>query len=230
MALEKGSLVLINYTAKVKDTGEIIDTTYEDDAKKLNVYQENRKYGPRLVAIGEGWILSGLEEELQKMEPGEKKEIELSPEKAFGNRDPSLVKLIPLRKFGEKAKDIVPGDTVELDNRIGIVRFVGSGRAQVDFNHRLAGKSLTYTVEIVRRLDKEEEKVKALIERKFEQEADKISFNYSNEKLEIHINEDLFLLEGLQILKRSLANEVFKFLPSIKSVVFVETFQRKEPS
>ena len=44
MALEKGSLVLVNYTMKVKDTDEVIETTIQDDAKKFNIYDPTRTY------------------------------------------------------------------------------------------------------------------------------------------------------------------------------------------
>ena len=84
MPLEKGVLIFANYTAKVKDTGEVIEATGEEEAKKLNVYDATRKYGPRLVAVGEGWLISGLDDEVKRMNVGQKKEIELAPEKAFG--------------------------------------------------------------------------------------------------------------------------------------------------
>lgn len=228
MPLEKGSLILINYTARIKETNETIDTTYEEEAKKQNIYDQTRKYGPRLVAVGEGWVISGLDQELLKMDVGEKKDVEIPPEKAFGLRDPSLVKLIPLRKFGEKAGEISVGDTVEVDNRVGIVRYVGSGRAQVDFNHRLAGKSISYSVEIVKRLETDNEKIQALIERRFGQDSEKIKFNLSEGKLEVSIPEELFLLDGIQILKRGLSNDIFKFIPSVNQVIYTEVFVKKE--
>jgi FKBP-type peptidyl-prolyl cis-trans isomerase 2 len=228
MPLEKGSLVLINYTALVKDTNEAIDTTVEEEAKKLNLYDQTRRYGPRLVAVGEGWVISGLEEELMGMDVGQKKEIQIPPERAFGQRDPSLVKLIPLRKFGEKAGDISVGDTVEIDNRVGVVRYVGSGRAQVDFNHRLAGKTILYSVEVVKKLETDQEKVQALMERRFGQEAEKIKFSITESKLEVRIPEELYLMDGLQILKRGFANDIFKFIQSVKEVVFNEVFIKEE--
>jgi peptidylprolyl isomerase len=228
MPIEKGSLVLVNYTARVKETDEVIETTVEEEAKKLNIYDQTRKYGPRLVAVGEGWVISGLDQELMKMDVGEKKEVEIPPEKAFGQRDPSLVKLIPLRKFGDKADEISVGDTVEVDNRIGVVRFVGSGRAQVDFNHRLAGKSIYYSIEVVKKLETDNEKVQALLERRFGQEGEKIKFEIKEDKLDVSLPEELYLLEGLQILKRGFTNDVFKFVPSVKEITFIERFKREE--
>ena len=49
--------------------------------------------------------------------------------------------MIPLRKLGEDAEKVSVGDTVEIDNKKGIIRFIGSGRVQIDYNHRFAGKT-----------------------------------------------------------------------------------------
>ena len=57
MALEKGSLILIDYTAKVKDNDLTFETTREDEAKKSDMYDPTRRYEPRLISVGEGWIL-----------------------------------------------------------------------------------------------------------------------------------------------------------------------------
>ncbi len=96
MALEKGSLVLMNYTAKVKDTDEVIETTIEEDAKKFNVFDPTRSYEPRLVSVGDGWVLKGLDEALMNANIGEKMDVEVLPERGFGERDPNKVKRIPL--------------------------------------------------------------------------------------------------------------------------------------
>lgn len=229
MALEKGSLIFANFTAKVKDTGEAIDTTFEEEAKKLNIYDSTRRYEPRLIAVGEGWMIAGLDAEIMKMDVGEKKEIELSPEKAFGLRDPTQLRMIPLRKFGEKAAELSVGDSAEIDNRIGVVRFIGSGRAQVDFNHRLAGKSIVYDFQVVKKVETEEEKVRALVDRRFAGEGGKVTFAMGGGKLQVSVPEELFLLEGLQIIKRGISTDVFKFVPAVDTVSFDETYASKKP-
>ena len=166
MPFEKGALIFANYTAKVKDTGEGIETTVEEEAKKLKIYEESRKYEPRLVAVGEGWLISGLDAEVARLSVGEKKEIELSPEKAFGARDPTQLRMIPLRKFGEREHVLAVGDSVVVYFRVGVVRFLGSGRAQVDFNHRLAGKSIVNDFEVLRTVESDNDKIRALIDRR----------------------------------------------------------------
>lgn len=228
MSLEKGALIFANYTAKVKDTGEGIESTVEGEAKKLDIYDANRKYEPRLVAVGEGWLIAGLDDEVQKMDVGQKKEIELAPEKAFGKRDPSQTRMIPLRKFGEKEHELEVGDSVEIDNRVGIIRFIGSGRAQVDFNHRLAGKSIVYDFEVLRKVETDEDKLRALIDRRLGGEGSKATFEQAGGELKVNIPEDLFLLEGLQIIKRGISSDVFKFVPTTTSLTFSEKFANEK--
>ncbi len=229
MAFEKGTLIFADYSARVKDTGEGIESTVEAEAKKLKIYEESRKYEPRLVAVGEGWLISGLDPEVANLGVGEKKEIELPPEKAFGVRDPTQLRMVPLRKFGEREHELAVGDSVEIDNRVGVVRFIGSGRAQVDFNHRLAGKSIVYDFEVLRKVETDDEKVRALINRRLAGEGSKVSFEMANGALTVTIPEDLFLVEGLQIIKRGISNDIFKFVPSATTLTFVERFTNQKP-
>jgi len=228
MAFEKGTLIFANYTSKVKDTGEGIESTLEEEAKKLKIYEDSRKYGPRLVAVGEGWLISGLDAEVAKLDVGQKKEIELAPEKAFGVRDPTQLRMIPLRKFGEREHELSVGDSVDIDNRVGIVRFIGSGRAQVDFNHRLAGKSILYDFEVLSKVETDDDKLRALIDRRLAGEGAKVTFASADGAVTVTIPEDLFLVEGLQIIKRGIANDVFKFVPTVASLTFVEKFANEK--
>jgi peptidylprolyl isomerase len=229
MTLDKGALIFANYTAKVKDTGEAVETTLEDEAKKLNIHDATKRYGPRLIAVGEGWLISGLDDTVKEMEVGQRKEIELPPERAFGKRDPTQTRMIPVRKFGDKARDLAVGDSIEVDNRVGIVRFIGSGRAQVDFNHRLAGKSIVYDFEVLSRVETDDDKVRALVDRRFAGEGSKVTFSRKGEDLQVEIPSDLFLTEGLQIIKRGISNDVFKFVPTTTSLTFVEKFVNEKP-
>jgi len=228
MAFQKGTLVYVNYTAKVKDTGEAIETTIEEQAKKLDIHDSDRRYEPRLVAVGEEWVLKGLDEEIAKMDIGEKKTAELPPERAWGQRDPTQLRMVPLRKFGEKADELRVGDVVELDDRVAVIRFIGSGRAQVDFNHRLAGKTLVYDIEAVRKVEPGEDTIRSLMKRRFPGEGDKIAFTQEGGEVSVTIPEEAFLVEGLQIIKRGIANDVLHFVPEVKKVTFAEVYPRKE--
>ncbi len=228
MPFDKGTLVYVNYTAKVKDTGEAIESTVQDEARKLNIYDPERRYEARLVSIGEDWVLKGLDEEIAKMDTGDRKTVELTPEKAWGERDPTLLRMVPIRKFGEKADELRIGDVVEVDNRLGVVRFIGSGRAQVDFNHRLAGKTLVYDVEVVSKVETDEQKIRSLIKRRFPGEVgDKVEFAEEKSDVTVEIPEEAFMAEGLQVIKRGVSNDIIHFLPEVKKVTFREVYEKK---
>jgi peptidylprolyl isomerase len=228
MPLAKGTLVYVNYSAKVKDTGDAIETTIEDEAKKMDIYDADRRYEPRLVAVGEDWVLKGLDEEIAKMDVGEKKTAELPPDRAWGGRDPTLLRMVPLRKFGEKADELRVGDEVEMDNRVAVVRFIGSGRAQVDFNHRLAGKTLIYDIEVVRKVEPGDDTIRSLMKRRFPGEGEKLVFTQNEGEVSVTIPDEAFLVEGLQFIKRGIANDVLHFVPEVTKVTFTEVYPRKE--
>jgi len=229
MTLEKGSLILIDYTAHVKETNKIFETTIEDEAKNSDLYDPTRIYGPRLVSVGEGWVLKGLDEVLAKANGGEKLDVEISPDKGFGERIPSKVRMIAQRKLGDKADEVKIGDEVEIDERTGIVRFVGSGRVQVDFNHRLAGRTLTYRVNIIKKLESDSDKVLSLIKRRLQLDDEKIKFVLEEPNLTVELPEETFLTEGLQVIKRGIASDIFKFVASINSVKFIENYKANNP-
>ena len=225
MPLEKGSLILVDYTARIKDTNDVFDTTREEEAKKTSFYDPTHKYEPRIVSIGESWVLKGLDEALSNANVGDKLNIEVPPEKGFGKRDDTKIRMIPQRKLGDKADEVGVGDEIEIDNRRAIVRYVGSGRIQVDFNHRFAGKTLLYDANILKKLDSDSEKVSALVKRRMGVEESKLEVNLAVPSLEIVLPEDTYLAEGLQIVKRAVANDIFKFVPTIKNIKFTETYQ-----
>ncbi|MGN6622705.1 MAG: FKBP-type peptidyl-prolyl cis-trans isomerase [Candidatus Nitrosocosmicus sp.] len=224
MTLEKGSLILLDYTAKIKDTNEIFETTRESDVKDSQNFDPSKKYEPRLLGVGEGWVLKGLDDALLNAGINEHLNIEIPPEKAFGERDPSKVRMIPLRKLGEKANEIGVGDVVEIDERVGIVRFIGSGRVQVDFNHKYAGRTLVYDADIVKKIESDDEKISNLIRRRLPIEQSDVNYEKKDSVLEISIPEKIFLLDGLQIIKRGIVSDISKFVPQFKDIVFIERF------
>src|SRR5919112_3170413 len=230
MTLEKGSLILLDYTAKIKDTNEIFETTRENDVKSSENFDPSRKYEPRLLGVGEGWVLKGLDDALLNADMNEPLNIEIPPDKAFGERDPSKVRMIPLRKLGEKANEIGVGDVIELDERMGIVRFIGSGRVQVDFNHKYAGRTLLYDANIVKKIDSDDEKISNLIKRRLPLELTDLHYEKKDSDLEIIVPEKIFLLDGLQIIKRGIVNDIFKFVPVFKTIIFVEKYSNPSTS
>lgn len=228
MTFTKGSLILIDYTAKVKDSSEVVETTLAEEAKKHNIFQENVKYQPKLVSVGESWVLKGLDDALANAKPGDKLTVDVTPDKGFGERDSGKVRMIPLRKLGEDADKVTVGDTIEVDQKTGIVRFVGSGRVQVDFNHRLAGKTVVYDVNILKALETSEDKINGILKRHMPVEDSKISSKLNGNTLDVVIPEEIFGAESLRIIKHFIQMDIFKFVPTLEKINFIETYTNKK--
>src|SRR3989337_585465 len=113
MVLQKGDFILIDYTAKVKETNEVFDTTTEETAKKEHLHKEGEIYEPKLIVVGEGWVLKTLDEGLITMELSKVASVEIPPEKAFGPRDPEKVKRVPLKHLTDKVIDLAIGARIE---------------------------------------------------------------------------------------------------------------------
>ena len=224
MTFDKGSLILLDYTARIKDNGEIFETTIEEDAKKSNLYDPTRRYEPRLISVGEGWVLKGLDEALTGTDVGHKLSVEISPDKGFGERDTNKVRMIPQRKLGEKANEVKVGDVIELDDRTGIIRYIGSGRVQIDYNHRLASRVLVYDVNVVKKIESNEDKIKYLLKRRLPLDDEKAKFEYNSDTVVIELSEDISLLDGLQIIKKAVTTDIFKFVNGLNKITFQEVY------
>ena len=226
MVLKKGDFILIEYTAKVKETNEVFDTTNEETAKKEHLHKEGEIYEPNLIVIGEGWMLKTLDENFTTMKLGKAATVEISPDKAFGARDPEKVKRVPLKQL--LAKNINPaiGMRVEYGGKNASIRAIGAGRVLLDFNPPLAGKTLVYDVTVQKKLATKEEKMAALIHRRIPiAEAAKFKLTLEENAVTVEMPEETFYLEGIQVAKRGVAVDVQKFFPEIAAVKFVEAFK-----
>src|SRR5881409_3399558 len=227
MAARQGDFLLLNYTLKVKESGETVDTTYDTVAKNAHIHSEDTVYRPKFIILGEGWMPKGLEDSLVGLEAGKQITIELTPDKGYGARDPGKMRLVPLRRFREKGIDPIPGGQVELDGRPAVVRAVGAGRVQVDYNHPLAGRTLIYDVSIEKILDDDNEKVLNIISRRIpEVKNDKFTLTRQDSDLTIDVPEEAFYLSGLQIAKKAVSSDIQKYFPGVRGISFRETFKR----
>src|SRR6056297_514428 len=94
-----------------------------------------------------------IDEFLIGKEVGKNYTIELTPEKAFGKRDPKQLQMIPLKVFYQHQINPVPGASFNFDGKIAKVLTVSGGRVMVDFNNPLAGKDVVYDIEVKRKVD-----------------------------------------------------------------------------
>jgi peptidylprolyl isomerase len=223
-----GSFVLIDYVIKTRESGELVDTSIEEEARKAGVTDTTRTYEPRLSIVGRGFILKAIEDELVGMPVGGYKSFEIPPEKAFGERDPSKVKVIPLRKFKDVEQPIGVGSKVIINGREGYIRSIGSGRVQVDFNHYLAGKTLLCDIWVRKIITDDVEKIYSLLHSRIP-EANRENTTIILEKptVTIKLSKDLYLLSGLQMVKQVVAREVMELIPNVEKVVFVEEYEKE---
>ena len=225
MSFNKGSLILIDYTARLKDTDKVFDTTIEEDAKKHSIHESNVPYQPKLVSIGEYnySVLQGLDEALAKTSVGDKLTIEVTPDKAFGERDSKKVRILPIRKLGDDADKVTVGDTIEIDNRKGIIRHIGSGRVHVDFNHAFAGQTIIYDLTVLKSIDSSNDKINEIVLRKFSRDDAETKFNSEDNTVDIIIPSEIFRTETLQMAKYFVVQDIFKFVPTLHKLNFIET-------
>ena len=223
----EGDFVLVEMTGRAVETDEIFDTTDEELAKEEGIHDENRTYGPKLVVVGEGYVLKGLDDRLPGLKLGETAEVEIPPEEAFGERSPENVRTLPYRVLRSKGVNPFVGQQIELDGRSAVVRSVGAGRVQLDYNHPLAGRKIVYHVKATMRYEGNEEKLRALIGRRFlGVDLEKFKLKMLKKKVRIQIPEEIFFGENIQIAKRGVALDIQRYFENVDEVEYTEVIQR----
>ena len=229
MPIQKSDFIIVDYTGKVKETGEVFDTTSEEIAKENKLYKEGDIFEPKLVVVGEGWVLKSLDDALLAFKLNKQQKVEITPENAFGNRDPEKVKLVPIKRLA--ARGITPrlGAQIEYDKKLATVRTMGSGRVTLDFNPPLAGKTLVYEVIVQKALKTPEEKISALIHRRIPVvEIEKFNFTIDKTSFTLNMPEEAFYVEGIQLAKRGITMDIQRYLPELTSIQFIEQFKKPD--
>jgi len=161
MAIKKGDFIEIDYTGKLNDTSKaVFDTTDIEIAKKENLFSKKTKYGPMIIVVGEGQVISGLDKALVGKELG-KFTVEIDDVDAFGKKSAKNIQLVPAKVFVKENIRPFVGLQVNIDDRIGVIRTVSGGRVMVDFNHPLSSKDVIYDVDVKRVLTDKKEQVTA---------------------------------------------------------------------
>lgn len=203
--MQNNDFIQIAYIGKIKESGEVFDKT--DDI---------------VVIVGAGYVIKGLDEAFLGMNIGDKKTIEVEPEKAFGKRDLKLLKLVPESEFRKHNTKPVPGMFIDTDKMRGRVLSVSSGRVKVDFNHPLAGKVLAYDLEIKGKIEDIDEKISGIVCFYTNLQKDKIKVSIKEKEVELIIPPVVH-----PAFKKKISDDIIKFL-EIEKVKFSEVFEKKE--
>jgi len=216
--MKEGIFVEIDYLAKVKNTGNYFDTTNEDKAKEIGLYEDNKVFKPVMVVVGANHVIEGLDDAMADMGIGEEKSIEIPAEKAFGPRNPKLITTVPLREFSKQGIMPRPGMRLEIGESWATVKNVSSGRVTLDFNHTLAGRTLIYDLKVLREVSDAKEQLSGLIDLHFR------TFEFKNSNIEIDeegnakLNIPGIKKEVCDAIKAILEEEAGKYIPEIKSI------------
>ncbi len=108
---------------------------------------------PLAFTVGKHQVIKGFEDAVLGMKKGEKKTFDVTPEEGYGQHFSELVKEIPRDKIPSQ-KEVKEGMVLQMkmpNNQIAMMRItkVTDDSVTVDMNHPLAGKKLTFDIEIV---------------------------------------------------------------------------------
>ncbi|VVB52729.1 FKBP-type peptidyl-prolyl cis-trans isomerase [uncultured archaeon] len=84
-SIRVGDVVYFNYVGAYLN-GSIFDSSIAEVADAAGIYDSKRQYGPLVVVVGDGKVISGLDAALVGMRVGDFKQVFLAPEEAFGER------------------------------------------------------------------------------------------------------------------------------------------------
>lgn len=137
MQAEKDKVVTFHY--QLTDSGgEPIDRSHENE--------------PLAILFGHGAIIPGLEQALAGHVAGDRFDVVVPPEQAYGLRRDDYTQRVP-KKYFRDGDRLRPGVMTVLSTKDGhrtvTVLKVGSSVIDVDLNHPMAGKTLHFAIEIV---------------------------------------------------------------------------------
>ena len=135
---QKGDTVAVHYTGKLDD-GEVFDSSRDRD--------------PLEFEIGSGQVIPGFDRAVEGLEIGESREVTLKPDEGYGEPREDLVVDVDRSQFPDE-EDPTVGRQVQVQvapgqNRVATITGIEDESVTLDLNHPLAGKELTFDVELV---------------------------------------------------------------------------------
>ncbi|MEM4326127.1 MAG: peptidylprolyl isomerase [Candidatus Pacearchaeota archaeon] len=212
--IKKGDFIELDFTGMVKG-GAVFDSTIKEELEKLHSGHNHEIVAkPFVFCVGEGMFLSSIEEFLVGKNFGEEYIVELPPNKAFGERNLSLIQKIPLEVFHKQKVEPMPGVTFSFDGYVGRVLAISGGRVIVDFNNPLAGKYVQYKLKILRKIEDIAEKIRALNEFYFKKN---LEFEISEGEKKIILKVEKQFVEITNLLKERF-ERILNFNIEIKDI------------
>jgi FKBP-type peptidyl-prolyl cis-trans isomerase SlyD len=134
--IHQGSVVSFDYTLSDQD-GKVLETSQGKQ--------------PMTYTHGKGEIIPGLEKELSGMKAGEEKKVQVKPEDGYGPINPQAFQEVPKEKLPPEALKVGTVLMAQGPQGQGIpvrVHEIKDTTVIMDFNHPMAGKTLSFDVKI----------------------------------------------------------------------------------
>ena len=141
--VEPGSFLTLHYRLSDPDGAAFVDTFVAQ---------------PATLSLGTGELAPTMEARLLGLEEGSRASFELGPGEAFGERNPELLQRVSrslLAEHGDADAEYRVGDVVRFPTPdgqasfAGVVREVEGDTLVFDFNHPLAGRPVTFDVQLI---------------------------------------------------------------------------------
>lgn len=137
------------------ENGDTVVVVYDGQLDSGEIFESSANSGPLEFTIGDGSVMPGFEAQLLGLGQGEQKSFTLPPDAAHGPSNPELIHTVDrgvLPNQGQLAVGMVLGLTIDHEGKKekvpALVTALDGNQVTVDFNHPLAGKTLTYTVTV----------------------------------------------------------------------------------
>jgi FKBP-type peptidyl-prolyl cis-trans isomerase 2 len=232
--MEKDSIVKLEYDAWIVETDELFDTTNEELAKKEDIFNENVGYKPQSIIVGAETVVKGLDKALLEAELGKEYELEIPTEEAYGKRDPKLVELhtkreiLRLPEFRKGDTDPQVGMQITMKGKVATITAITAGRIRVDFNHKLAGKTLKYKYKVTSAAEKLEDKITSIIEIHYGT-SENFILDIKGDTAEMVIPDMCKYDQRWYLVKHRIATDL-QGHTELKTVKFIEEYKKREES
>jgi FKBP-type peptidyl-prolyl cis-trans isomerase 2 len=133
--------------------GDKVKVHYRGSLEDGTVFDTSHGRQPLEFTIGEGQVIPGFEEAVVGMEPGDSKSVTVEPPEGYGERRRELVVDVERDRFPAEM-EVEVGKQVQVQEKDGSPRVATIARVDddsvtLDVNHPLAGKDLTFDIELV---------------------------------------------------------------------------------
>jgi FKBP-type peptidyl-prolyl cis-trans isomerase 2 len=176
--------------------------------------------------VGGGMLIAGFEDALAEAKANEEIECIIAPEDGYGEKDSELIDTISIDKLIQSVKDpksLYIGAPVNIGGKQGYLSYLAAGRARIDYNHPMAGKTLKYSFKIVAVVEGKEEKVTALLESNTGH-AD-FGVEFTGNDLAVTLPQTMLFDTNAAMLKYRLVTTIRDAIADIAKVSFIEVHE-----